>query len=64
MKIKKIQLLILGLALFIGITGCETNNNQTAHLTTAEIEHLAEDAYLYGLQQIIFYQTRFNVYAE
>ncbi len=57
---KKIQLITFGIILFIGITGFETNNNQTAQPIAEEIEQLAEDAYLYGLQQVIFYQTRFN----
>jgi hypothetical protein len=31
-----------------------------ANITLADTRQLAEDAYVYGLQQVIFYQTRYN----
>jgi len=57
---KKLQSLTLSLVLILGLFACETKNEQKIDLTAADIEQLAQDAYLYGLQQVIYYGTRFN----
>ncbi|WP_458191043.1 hypothetical protein [Haladaptatus sp. NG-WS-4] len=44
-----------------GTSACQPRNEMFADDgTDTRVASIAEDAYLYGLQQVIFYETRFN----
>ena len=60
---KKISSIHIILILGIGLLSCsseQTESTATRKLSPQDIQQLAEDAYLYGLQQTIFYEARFN----
>jgi hypothetical protein len=57
---KKFLSITLSLILILRLFACESTKEQKIELTTTDKEQLAQDAYSYGLQQVIFYGTRFN----
>ncbi|SIR87067.1 hypothetical protein SAMN05421858_4210 [Haladaptatus litoreus] len=50
------------LAMGVGSTSARQPRNEMSadDGTDARVASIAEDAYLYGLQQVIFYETRFS----
>jgi hypothetical protein len=57
---KKLHTIILIATLFFGLISCKTKNESNVKINLKDKEQLAQDSYLYGLQQVIFYGTRFN----
>ena len=60
---KKLKSILLGIMFGTGLLSCnsqETKNTTLNNLSIQDKQELAQEAYLYGLQQVIFYETRFN----
>jgi len=61
---KKISSILIAIVLTLGLFSCSTEQSETTKkLSIEDKQQLAEDAYLYGLQQTVFYEARFN-YAQ
>ena len=58
---KKISSILVAIVLTLGLFSCSTEQSETTKkLSIEDKQQLAEDAYLYGLQQSVFYEARFN----